>query len=167
MILMLHWKGKPPGSGSVSTRKIWSLSAGYYDATHGWLCTAEEIRDVDPDIPLFFLSAKPWRKISSRDINWSADDYITKPFDGEVLFAENKSYSEAQWRRVTDGKAGMTWANIAVKGTWDWNRMVKSDTFSPKGMSCWKCWANTWMICYQEQACEKYGATIRDSNAAI
>lgn len=46
---------------------------------------AEEIRDVDPDIPLFFLSAKTMKDDIIQGYRLGADDYITKPFDSEVL----------------------------------------------------------------------------------
>jgi DNA-binding response OmpR family regulator len=46
---------------------------------------AEEIRDVDPDIPLFFLSAKTMKEDVIQGYKLGADDYITKPFDSEVL----------------------------------------------------------------------------------
>ncbi|MBX5439417.1 MAG: response regulator transcription factor [Thermoflavifilum sp.] len=46
---------------------------------------AEEIRDVDPDIPLFFISAKNMKEDIVKGYKLGADDYITKPFDSEVL----------------------------------------------------------------------------------
>lgn len=46
---------------------------------------AEEIRDVDPDIPLFFISAKTMKEDVIQGYKLGADDYITKPFDSEVL----------------------------------------------------------------------------------
>src|ERR1700726_4720625 len=46
---------------------------------------AEEIRNVDPDIPLFFLSAKTMKEDVIQGYKLGADDYITKPFDSEVL----------------------------------------------------------------------------------
>lgn len=46
---------------------------------------AEEIRDVDADIPLFFLSAKTMKEDIISGYKLGADDYITKPFDSEVL----------------------------------------------------------------------------------
>jgi DNA-binding response OmpR family regulator len=46
---------------------------------------AEEIRDVDPDIPLFFLSAKTMKEDIIQGYKLGADDYITKPFDSEIL----------------------------------------------------------------------------------
>src|SRR5258708_24117576 len=52
---------------------------------------AEEIRDVDPDIPLFFLSAKTMKDDIIHGYKLRADDYITKPFDSEVLLLKIKS----------------------------------------------------------------------------
>ena len=45
---------------------------------------AEEIRDIDPDVPLFFLSAKTMKDDILTGYKLGADDYITKPFDSEV-----------------------------------------------------------------------------------
>ena len=52
---------------------------------------AEEIRDVDPEIPLFFLSAKTMKEDIIQGYNLGADDYITKPFDSEVLLLKIKA----------------------------------------------------------------------------
>ena len=52
---------------------------------------AEEIRDVDPDIPLFFLSAKTMKEDIIQCYKLGADDYITKPFDSEVLLLKIKA----------------------------------------------------------------------------
>ena len=46
---------------------------------------AEEIRDVNPDVPLFFLSAKTMKEDIIQGYKLGADDYVTKPFDSEVL----------------------------------------------------------------------------------
>lgn len=46
---------------------------------------AEEIRDVDPEIPLFFISAKSMKDDIIQGYKLGADDYITKPFDSELL----------------------------------------------------------------------------------
>jgi len=45
----------------------------------------EEIRDLDPDMPLFFLSAKTMKEDIIQGYKLGADDYISKPFDSEVL----------------------------------------------------------------------------------
>ena len=52
---------------------------------------AEEIRDTDPDIPLFFLSAKTLKEDIITGYKLGADDYITKPFDSEVLLMKIKA----------------------------------------------------------------------------
>lgn len=52
---------------------------------------AEAIRDVDPEIPLFFLSAKTMKEDIIQGYKLGADDYITKPFDSEVLLLKIKA----------------------------------------------------------------------------
>ena len=52
---------------------------------------AEEIRNTDPDIPLFFLSAKTLKEDIITGYKLGADDYITKPFDSEVLLMKIKA----------------------------------------------------------------------------
>lgn len=52
---------------------------------------AEEIRDVDPDIPLFFLSAKTMKEDIIQGYKLGADDYIAKPFDSELLLLKIKA----------------------------------------------------------------------------
>jgi two-component system, OmpR family, response regulator len=51
---------------------------------------AEEIRSINPDIPLFFLSAKTMKNDIIEGYKLGADDYITKPFDSEVLLHKIK-----------------------------------------------------------------------------
>jgi DNA-binding response OmpR family regulator len=41
---------------------------------------AKDIRDVNPDIPLFFLTAKTMKEDVIKGYNLGADDYLTKPF---------------------------------------------------------------------------------------
>lgn len=52
---------------------------------------AEEIRNVDPDVPLFFLSAKSMKEDILNGYKLGADDYITKPFDSEILLQKIKA----------------------------------------------------------------------------
>ncbi len=52
---------------------------------------AEEIRDINPDVPLFFLSAKTMKEDIIQGYRLGADDYITKPFDSEVLLHKIKA----------------------------------------------------------------------------
>ena len=46
---------------------------------------AEKIKDAKPDIPIIFLTAKSLKEDIVRGLKIGADDYITKPFDPEVL----------------------------------------------------------------------------------
>lgn len=52
---------------------------------------AENIRKVDADIPIIFLTAKALTEDKVRGLTLGADDYITKPFDNEefLLRIEN------------------------------------------------------------------------------
>ncbi len=52
---------------------------------------AESIRDINPDVPLFFLSAKTMKEDIIQGYKLGADDYITKPFDSEVLLLKIKA----------------------------------------------------------------------------
>jgi DNA-binding response OmpR family regulator len=52
---------------------------------------AEDIRDIDADVPLFFLSAKTMKDDIINGYKLGADDYITKPFDSEVLLLKIKA----------------------------------------------------------------------------
>ncbi len=52
---------------------------------------AEEIRDINPDVPLFFVSAKTMKDDIIQGYKLGADDYITKPFDSEVLLLKIKA----------------------------------------------------------------------------
>ncbi|MGD0342749.1 MAG: response regulator transcription factor [Bacteroidales bacterium] len=45
----------------------------------------EKIKTVQPDIPLIYLTAKSLKEDIVRGLKIGADDYITKPFDPEVL----------------------------------------------------------------------------------
>ena len=103
---------------------------------------AEEIRDVDPDIPLFFLSAKTMKEDIIQGYKLGADDYITKPFDSEVLLLKMKAILKRneEESRVSE--------NIEFDlGKYHFNpklRELKHDgstqTLSPKENELLKCW---------------------------
>ena len=46
---------------------------------------AEKIKEAHPEVPVIFLTAKSLKEDIVRGLKIGADDYITKPFDPEVL----------------------------------------------------------------------------------
>ncbi|MEA1886539.1 MAG: response regulator transcription factor [Bacteroidota bacterium] len=52
---------------------------------------ASDIRDINKDIPLIFLTAKKLKEDVLRGYGLGADDYITKPFDTDILLAKIKA----------------------------------------------------------------------------
>jgi DNA-binding response OmpR family regulator len=46
---------------------------------------AEKIKEIHPETPIIFLTAKSLKEDIVRGLKIGADDYITKPFDPEVL----------------------------------------------------------------------------------
>jgi len=52
---------------------------------------AGDIRKIDTDIPLIFLTAKSMKEDMLKGFQLGADDYLTKPFDSEVLLYKIKA----------------------------------------------------------------------------
>ena len=52
---------------------------------------AKKIREIHPKIPLIFLTAKTLKADILEGFKIGADDYITKPFDSEVLLYKIKA----------------------------------------------------------------------------
>jgi two-component system, OmpR family, response regulator len=52
---------------------------------------AEEIRSLDPDVPLFFLTASDLKEDILTGYQLGADDYINKPFNSEILLHKIKA----------------------------------------------------------------------------
>ena len=57
---------------------------------------ASEIRKINKDIPMVFLTAKSLKEDILRGYNVGADDYITKPFDTDVLLAKIQAIIKRQ-----------------------------------------------------------------------
>jgi len=55
------------------------------------LTLAKEIREVNESIPLIFLTAKNLKDDVLKGYKIGANDYLTKPFDSEILLAKIKS----------------------------------------------------------------------------
>ena len=52
---------------------------------------AKEIREINKDVPLFFLTAKTLKDDMLKGYKIGADDYLTKPFDSDILLLKIKS----------------------------------------------------------------------------
>ena len=52
---------------------------------------AKEIREIDKDVSLFFLTAKTLKEDVLKGYKIGADDYLTKPFDSDILLLKIKS----------------------------------------------------------------------------
>lgn len=96
---------------------------------------AEEIRNVDPDVPLFFLSAKSLKDDILNGYKLGADDYITKPFDSEVLLHKIKAVLKRN-QELQEKTHGMIEFNI---GSYHFNSKLRTlehngttHTLSPK-----------------------------------
>ena len=52
---------------------------------------AKEIREIDKKIPILFLTAKSMKEDKLQGFESGADDYLTKPFDSDILLLKIKS----------------------------------------------------------------------------
>lgn len=52
---------------------------------------AKKIKETDPEVPLIFLTAKTLKEDVLQGYKVGADDYVTKPFDSEVLLYKIKA----------------------------------------------------------------------------
>lgn len=63
---------------------------------------AEKIKQKDPDMPLLFLTAKSLKEDIVKGLKLGADDYITKPFDPEVLILRINNILKRVYSTVND-----------------------------------------------------------------
>ena len=83
---------------SFSKQKL-SLSTGRFDIcildimlpNVDGFSIARKIKELNPDIPTIFLTAKTLKEDILEGFKIGADDYITKPFDSEVLLYKIKA----------------------------------------------------------------------------
>src|SRR4051812_16583134 len=91
---------------------------------------ASEIRQKDPQVPIIFLTAKTMKEDMVSGFKVGADDYLTKPFDSEVLLFKLK----AILRRTADHIHNPTQKEFTI-GKYNFNfdhRTIKLDTISQK-----------------------------------
>jgi len=65
---------------------------------------ASQIRKINSSIPFIFLTAKTLREDILKGYNLGADDYITKPFDTEVLLCKIKAILKRSVTYPANGK---------------------------------------------------------------
>jgi two-component system, OmpR family, response regulator len=63
----------------------------------------KEIRSISPNLPMIYLTAKTLKEDILRGYGIGADDYVTKPFDSEVLLCKLKAVLSRQ--KTDDGKS--------------------------------------------------------------
>jgi DNA-binding response OmpR family regulator len=63
---------------------------------------AEKIKEAQPDMPVIFLTAKSLKEDIVRGLKIGADDYITKPFDPEVLILRINNILKRAYSTVND-----------------------------------------------------------------
>jgi len=61
------------------------------DAKKGGFSLAEDVRKIDKNTPIIFLTARNQREDVLKGYQIGADDYITKPFDTELLLYKIKA----------------------------------------------------------------------------
>ncbi len=80
---------------------------------------ASEIRAINKTIPLIFLTAKKLKEDVLRGYGLGADDYITKPFDTDILLAKIKA--------ITSRREGMRKTRDQIKiGIYTFNTKIRS-----------------------------------------
>jgi len=62
----------------------------------------EKIKEAQPDVPLIFLTAKSLKEDIVKGLKIGADDYITKPFDPEVLILRINNILKRVYSSSTD-----------------------------------------------------------------
>ena len=62
----------------------------------------EKIKQESPDLPVIFLTAKSLKEDIVRGLKIGADDYITKPFDPEVLILRINNILKRAYSSVND-----------------------------------------------------------------
>lgn len=60
---------------------------------------AKEIRKTDAGVPIIFLTAKSMKDDVVKGYNIGADDYLTKPFDSDVLLLKMKAMFQFKYER--------------------------------------------------------------------
>ncbi len=83
---------------------------------------AKEIRHNDTSVPIIFLTAKSMKEDVLKGYNLGADDYLTKPFDSEVLLLK----MNALFHRLEQNSINLNKANHLFKiGAFSFNAKLR------------------------------------------
>lgn len=88
---------------------------------------AKEIRKVNVNIPIIFLTAKALKEDTVEGFRIGADDYVTKPFSMEELMAR----INAIWKRVSKGELRGS-EQVFTVGKYTFDHMKQILTFQGK-----------------------------------
>ncbi|MEA1873772.1 MAG: response regulator transcription factor [Bacteroidota bacterium] len=84
----------------------------------------KEIREIEQGIPLIFLTAKSLKEDVLKGFNVGADDYVTKPFDSDVLMMKIKAILKRS-ERFKDGSV----QDIVKIGTLEYHTKLRQLKF--------------------------------------
>ncbi len=104
---------------------------------------ATEIRKYDEDIPIIFITARTMKEDVIKGYQSGADDYITKPFDSEVLLYKINSLI-SRGAKITEKKPEQTTYQIGDFFFDSKLRLLRykkqqPQNFRPKKPNCSKC----------------------------
>jgi len=92
---------------------------------------ALEIKKLHPDLPFVFLTAKSLKADMLEGFKAGADDYITKPFDSEVLLYKLKAILKRHEQTEQDESQSIEFQI----GSFTFNSMLRTLTFGDKVQS--------------------------------
>lgn len=87
----------------------------------------KEIRMINHDIPLIYLTAKAMKEDILNGYHIGADDYITKPFDTEVLICKVQAILSRKGMKSEDSKDEYKIGNMVFSTV---TRIIKGDDYS-------------------------------------
>ena len=97
---------------------------------------ASDIRSINKEVPLIFLTAKSLKEDVIKGFKIGADDYLIKPFDSEILLFKIKSIFKRKisLKKATDNKVDYIFSSFRYNSKFRELQFKndKPDTLSPK-----------------------------------
>ena len=97
---------------------------------------ASDIRSINDEVPLIFLTAKSLKEDVIKGFKIGADDYLIKPFDSEILLFKIKSIFKRKisLKKATDNKVDYIFSSFRYNSKFRELQFKndKPDTLSPK-----------------------------------